>query len=453
VEPLNRTRGGGAARPSARSSTLVDAVRDHRDLFGQVQLFRRAQELADLGTHTIDLDRRIVVLSRETAIMFRASDDEIAFPLDEYRRRFLHPDDLAAVAGAAEASYGRGGSQWLSTRIVRGDGQVIWIRARSAVEQAEDGRRFVLGVVQDITELVQAREHTQLLAALVQASDDAIVTADLDGRITSWNPGAERVYGYSVEEVLGQNLASVTLRATDTDEAKREVEAQQERLRRLAARQTLRNVVAPRRRKDGTPFIISASAAPLQDDDGGVVGMVLIGRDVTDIEHANARVKDSEARFRALVQHGSDVIAVVDADGIFRYMSPSVTGVTGRDADGAIGQPFTRTIHPDDVAEVEGLFRLVLGCEGSTQSLSYRVVGKHGAVRHIEALATNLTHLPEVRGVVFNARDVTDAVDYREQLAHRALHDELTGLPNRALFVDPCRAWTPASRWRGCCRA
>ena len=421
--------------PEPRVPGISDEGQGRRDLEDQNHLLRRAQELAGLGTYTIDLGRRTISLSPEMATMFHAGEGANELPLEEYRRRFYHPDDRALGVAAAEAAYLRAGDLWLTSRVVRGDGEVIWVRTRSAVQERADGTRHVLGVVQDVTDEVRSRERGRLLAMVVASSDDAILTIDLGGHLTSWNPGAERLYGYRADEAVGRHV-SFTTQARGPEEAAKEADAFAERVSRLASGHTLRHLVLHRCRKDGTPFTMSASASPLRDDEGRVVGAVLIGQDITELEEAHAQVRVSEERFRALVQHNSDIIGLIDVDGTVRYISPSLSAIAGRDPKDLVGRRFGERFHPDDLKEVEAQFRLIARHPGSRVNMTFRVIHKDKGVRYIEAVATNLMDVPEVGGIVFNARDVTEATEYRAQLAHHALHDPLTGLANRALFVD-----------------
>jgi PAS domain S-box-containing protein/diguanylate cyclase (GGDEF)-like protein len=394
------------------------------------ELLRRSLELARAGTYTIDLERRSIWMSPQMAAIFGAGDESLEMPLYEYRRRFYHPDDREASVTKAEEVYRHPGSGlWLTSRVVRADdGAVIWVRARSSPEERPGGKRYVLGVVQDVTQQMLAAQRDRLLATLVASSEDAMLTTDLEGRITYWNPGAARLYGYEAEEVLGRHVSVLT-----GSESEPELE---ERLSRLANGEDIQHLLLHRRRKDGTHFTVSATASPLRDDDGRVIGAVLVGRDVTELEAAQAKVRASEQRFRALVQHASDLIGVLDARGVIRYISPSLRSITGRTPAEVIGRHVTDFAHPDDVEELAAYLHLLLRTPGERVDITYRVLHEDGGVRYLEAVTTNLLQLPEVRGMVFNARDVTEAVEYRDQLAQSVLHDPLTGLANRALVID-----------------
>ncbi len=144
--------------------------------------------------------------------------------------------------------------------------------------------------------------------------------------------------------------------------------------------------------------------------------------------------EESEARFRALVQNGSDVTAVVDQAGAMRYVTASVERVLGYRPENLLGRPFVELVHPED--------RPAAGDEltgppgGTSRPVLARLLHRDGSWPWCETVAANLLAEPAVRGIVLTTRDVTERENLRLDLARRATHDDLTGLPNRALFSD-----------------
>ena len=149
-----------------------------------------------------------------------------------------------------------------------------------------------------------------------------------------------------------------------------------------------------------------------------------------------AAARRGEARFAALVQQSSDVVAVLDAETRFVYASPSMEGVFGWTPAVVAGKRLLDVVHEDDRELAEAELRRVADRPGATSILCVRVRRPDGAWRHAESSLTNLVHDPAVGGLVLNGRDVTDRKNLEAALAHQAFHDSLTQLPNRALFHD-----------------
>ncbi len=151
---------------------------------------------------------------------------------------------------------------------------------------------------------------------------------------------------------------------------------------------------------------------------------------------ADAAARQTEARFRSLVQHSSDVIMVTKASGLVRFASPSATRVLGYDPSELAGQSLPALLHPDDRERAAAFFGEAVRAPGVTGPVEWRFRQRDGSWLHAEILATNLQGDPAVRGVVLNTRDVSERKRLEEQLTHQAFHDPLTGLANRALFRD-----------------
>ena len=151
---------------------------------------------------------------------------------------------------------------------------------------------------------------------------------------------------------------------------------------------------------------------------------------------ADAAARQTEARFRSLVQHSSDVIMVTRASGTIRFASPSATRVLGYDPSELTGRSLGELLHPEDQDRAMAFFAEAARAPGVTGPVEWRFRQRDGSWLATEILATNLQSDPHVRGVVLNTRDVSERRRLEEQLTHQAFHDPLTGLANRALFRD-----------------
>ncbi|HEV3402334.1 MAG TPA: diguanylate cyclase, partial [Acidimicrobiales bacterium] len=147
-------------------------------------------------------------------------------------------------------------------------------------------------------------------------------------------------------------------------------------------------------------------------------------------------VAGSEARYRSLALNSTDVVTIVDADGIVTYQSSSVTRVFGWEPAELVGKPLISWVHPDDAPR---LLAAVAGASpGSEGTIWIQCRRRHreGSWRDVETAVTNLVHDPGIQGIVLNTRDVTERVALETELRDLAWHDSLTGLANRALFTD-----------------
>ena len=174
-----------------------------------------------------------------------------------------------------------------------------------------------------------------------------------------------------------------------------------------------------------------------------VTGLVLVRQYVAARDHARlerahaarAGVQAGEARFRALVQHSSDVIVVVDGAGAVRYVSPSVERLLALAPDAVLGRPIVEFLDPDDRAAATARLGAARATPGAAP-LRLRVRRPDGACRTVECAYTDLSADPAVGGVVITARDVTERAELEARLAHQAFHDPGTGLGNRLLLRD-----------------
>ena len=285
----------------------------------------------------------------------------------------------------------------------------------------------------------EARYRTVLDAAF-----DAIVTITPEGIIGWFNRGAERIFGYRAEEVIGQPVTLLM------PERYRElcVAGLDRYLRTGEARVVGSTTELVGLRKDGSEFPIEMSLGETHEDGERLFTGVI--RDITERKEVESVVKESEERFRSLVQNTSDIITIVDADGTIRYVSPAVERAMGYKPEEQVGTNVIGSVHPDDREQAANTFAEVLKRPGLHPSLEFRVPHKDGSWRFLEHVVNNLLDDPTVGGVVITSRDVTERKEAERKLReaeqrYRALVEKVPavvyiqeiGSPDSAIYMSP----------------
>lgn len=246
------------------------------------------------------------------------------------------------------------------------------------------------------------RESEERFRSLIEGVKDyAIFMLDPAGYVASWNSGAERIKGYRAEEIIGKHF-SVFFTLEDLRLGKPEQEL------KLAATEGRFEEEARRIRMDGSRFWASVSLTALHDENGNLRGFSKVTRDITERKRTDDLIRESEERFRLLVQNSSDVITVIDAEGTIRYVSPAIERTMGYRPEEVIGRSVFGYLLPDDLDRGRGLFAEISSRPGVYPPVEVRVPDKDGLVRYLEVVANNLLDDPTVRGIVVNQRDITD---------------------------------------------
>ena len=199
---------------------------------------------------------------------------------------------------------------------------------------------LVLAMVEDITDEKRAEEARFRHAAIVESSEDAIISKDLDAKITSWNSGAQQLFGYTEAEVIGQPIT--ILIPTDLRDEEDQI------LQRLRAGGRIEHYETKRLTKAGAKVDVSLTIVPITDANARVVGFTKVAQDITARKEAEQAVKESEARFRLVADTAPVLIWMSGKDKLCDYFNQPWLDFTGRSLQQELGNGWAEGVHPDD---------------------------------------------------------------------------------------------------------
>lgn len=188
--------------------------------------------------------------------------------------------------------------------------------------------------------------------------------------------------------------------------------------------------------KSGTSVWVRNVAHVVHDDAGVPLFWQGFITDISRQVAAQLALRQSESRFRSVVQHASDMVTIIDVNGTMVYQSPSVERVLGFTSGDLVGSTSIAFPHPADASAINEAFATLRTMPEQSIQLEGRFAHLDGSWRTLEIIAMNLLHDPDIAGIVVNARDITERKALEAELVRQAFHDDLTGLPNRALFLD-----------------
>ena len=268
------------------------------------------------------------------------------------------------------------------------------------------------GIIRDTRSAAQDVERLRYLSAIVDASNDAILSKSLDGIITSWNGGAERIFGYVAGEVIGKNVRMLF----PPDRVKEEKEI----LRRIGEGGVIDHYETVRRKKDGSLIDVSVSISPIKDATGRIIGATKIARDITGQKRAEQALRRANERIRASLENLLEGVQIIDFQYRYLYVNGSAARHGRRTADDLIGRTMMEAYPGIEHTEMFAALRTTMEERTPSRRLNEFTFGD-GAKGWFDL---RIEPVPE--GVLILSEDVTKEQEMGEELkAYREHLEEL----------------------------
>jgi diguanylate cyclase len=343
----------------------AEVVQLQEELRRARQICDDAQRLAQVGSWEWDLRTGEVFWSAEMYRLHGYEPRAIAVDTSTAMAH-THPDDRERRARWVERLHEQPGvesEELLRLLLPDGSGRPIIARAVLELDEAGEPMRYV-GTNQDRSVEARSHETQRLLSQIVTSTSEAIYTVDLELRVLTWNPGAERLYGYTAEEMIGQSLRVLYPESSDSSSWR---EGQKRRRRLLAGDFEFEEYETVRRHKDGGLIQVAATTSPLRDDTGQIIGLVGALRDITERRRTEAQLAYlanndpltglfNRSRFeeelnaisaRARQCGCQAAVLMIDLDN-FKYVNETYGHKTGDDLVASIAEVLRSRLRPAD---------------------------------------------------------------------------------------------------------
>lgn len=401
-------RGSKVAAVMITMNNVTDRVEARLKLEDAELRLRLAAEGTGLATWDLNLRTQEIIYSPSFASVFGYDGGKM--PTQQQLQAHIHRSDLKKIVEPAFEKAMKTGVYIYEARVVQGDGSVRWIKTHGKVyyDEANEPERM-LGTMIDITDQKLAEVKMARMAAIVETSDDAIISKTLDGIITSWNDAASRMFEYRADEVIGKSVSILI--------PKERMNEEPEIIKRLKSGQLVDHFETQRLKKNGQLFDVSITISPIRDASGKVVGASKIARDITRQKQVEKEIIENEEKLKIYVlasELGTWELNLTDGGVSYSDRYLEIIGVTPLGPK-PVHDDLLNRLHPDDLHLREEAFNQAY----TTGFLHYvtRIVWDDGSIHWVEGRGKVFyDELNEPIKIIGTLRDLTDEKKYQQEL-------------------------------------
>jgi PAS domain S-box-containing protein len=352
---------------------IVDKKQVERALDGSERRLELALDAAGIGFWERDLRTGVTVISGEYARLHALPPDHSPLTHEDWLQ-LVHPDDRYRVDQQYRESLEQTHFWDTEFRLLWPDGSVHWSLAKGQVFLNDEGRPIRLaGISIEVTERKRVEDQRSRLASIVESSEDAIFSKNLDGTIVSWNAGAEKLFGYTAQEIIGKSMSLLL-----PPEHRHEFP---QILGRIQSGARLEHYEVNRMRKDGSRVEVSVTISPLKDSGGILVGTSTIAHDITQRKQAEEALRMSQQRLELAQEAAGVATWDWDIGANQKHCSKEYGRLYGLPQGdlGPLPEEWLQLVHPEDRGRIREELNRALDGTGHYNT-EFRVVWPDGTI-------------------------------------------------------------------------